>query len=223
MPWGAELPRVTDDLGHDITRSTLGSLISGVALRNSNDIATLSTLVYLSVTNRPLMSVESINGFEARYVAAAAAARQVIRLLNSLRLRATNGDQVLEFFNIINRALTSPDLSYDAHCNNILRTFGRENPRQQGHNNLHRGHTGVGMRSMVDRVARDSKSMAALDIGSGSVNIGGSGSSPTKEDLSGESMFELRPDVRGTKGCRPAPPGDWEFVPGTDLKPAVLG
>lgn len=200
MPWGAELPRVTDDLGHDITGGPPGSLFSGVALRNSNAIATLSTLVYLSLTNQPRMSVDGVNGFEARYVATAAAARQVVRLINSLRLRAMNGDQVPEFYDIIHRALTDQDLSYDAHRNNILRTFGRENPRQHGCGNLRHG-LGVGMGSMADRVARDSELTASRDNGSGSANTGGPGSTPTDDDLSGELVFEERPDVRGTKGC----------------------
>jgi hypothetical protein len=236
MPWGAELPRVTDDLGQQFLRGPTGGLFQGVQLRNYSAIATLSVRAYLSLTDQSAMLVDGFNGFEARYPAAANAGRLIARLVDSLRAVTRNSPRVPHFYAIINRALEEPDLSYEAHRNNILRILQAEeadNARPHGHDNRDRGRRGDGLGARDDRDNRrqsqDSESSSNPDTGSSVTNSGPSGSSkpsgpsPIDHDVPGELIFSPMRDISGKKSNRPPPRGDWEFVEGTNLDDTILG
>jgi hypothetical protein len=225
MPWGTELPRVTDDNGEEVRRGPVRSLLQGVNVRNSNAIGTLSVRAWLNLTGHSTMSVDGFNGFEARYVAAAAAGCAVARLVNSLVALGTNPEHLPRFYDIIHEALWTPDLSYETIRNNLIRRIEAaeaEAARPHGHDNIDRGRRGEGLGGIGVR-RQSSESESDPSPRNRRRTTGPSGSSSLNEDLSGELIYTQMPDIRGTKANRPARRGDWEFVAGTDLDDAVLG
>ena len=163
MPWGAELPQAMDNSNREIRRGPEGSLLQGVGIRNPNAVATLSSLVFLAIRNEATrhsqLHIEGLNAFERRYIAAARASREVIRLYNSVRAAAPVADWAPSFPEIIYQALLEPDMTYDDHRNTILRTYRRREHDERSGNNLAERPRGQGLGAAPGRVEEDDDQM----------------------------------------------------------------
>jgi hypothetical protein len=220
MPWGEELPLVTDDMGLTTEVGPANSILAGVELQNPVAIAVVAVVAYLEDTNQPYTTFEGLNQSIADVPEARAAGRRVVHLQRNIRSRAGLGDNPPLYYDIINSALIDPEITPSNYENNTVSMFGtdRGRPRAESSERI------VELATVDVRRDATAQTPSQPNWHVGSLRPECSASSHPIEGMDEEEWRRTeRKNPTDQKKNRPPPPGDWEFVPGTDLSDPILG
>jgi hypothetical protein len=244
MPWGDDdLPVVTDDLGIATDVGPAGSIFEGVALQNPVVMAIISVVAFLRSTNMPYTYVQGLSHIITRVPEARAAGERVGRLYHAIRHAAEPNDDYPSYDQIIYSVLADPEITEENYLRNTINTLGRDrgrlrassNEREVGRAPLHApvyAPLNEPLNAPVNAPLITPRHNAATQTPEHSKWHVGSlrrEPPPLTDDYGVEDMTEEewlrteRTNPTDQKKNRPPRPGDWEFVPGTDLSDPVLG
>jgi hypothetical protein len=252
MPWGDDdLPVVTDDLGIATEVGPAGSILEGVALQNPIAIAIVAVVAYLRSTRMPDTYVQELPYIITRVPEAKAAGERVGRLYHAIHHAAEPGDEDPSYDQIIYFVLADPEITEENYLHNTINTMSRNRGRLRANNNdLEVGHTSVhalvhapphatlntplnapltaSLNAPVITPRHDAATQtpeySTWHVGSLKREPPSPADDHRVEDMTEEEWLRTeRTNPTDQKKNRPPPPGDWEFVPGTNLSDPILG
>jgi hypothetical protein len=250
MPWGDDdLPVVTDDLGIATEVGPAGSILEGVALQNPVAIAIVAVVAYLRSTRMPYTYVQELPHIITKVPEARAAGERVGNLYRAIQARAEPGDSPPSYHEIIYSVLADPEITAENYLSNTLSMLGRDrgrprassNEREEGRAPVHappqaplntplNAPLNATLNAPVNAAVMTPRHDAATQTPDHSRwHVGSLRREPPSDghrvkDMTEEEWLSTeRTNPTDQKKNRPPPPGDWEFVPGTDLSDPVLG